>query len=765
MTTNNIRLESGHEYTLRQLFNGENRIVIPDLQRDYCWGDKAWNKDANNYTELVSGFLDSLLSAFSEKPKDNLTLGLIYGYESPPYTIQLCDGQQRLTTLFLLLGMINRRTSDNHFRNLLISETELSDDREPNLLYAIRESTLYFLSDLVCEFFLKNDTNVEDVISKDWYFKEYNLDASIKSMLNAIKTIDNKLTKIDCVAFGEFISNNLQMLYYDMGHRTRGEETFVVINTTGEPLTATENIKPILIGNIKDEQQRKKTAKEWEDREEWFWENKKSEEQTSDEVLNDFFIWYWQIRLLQEKSWKDKKSYTLNPNELFQKKPIVEEAQEENPDISKWEESKNLDLVNKYFIAIKSLVEKCKDGEIEKVLKTIYNEEISLSWFRSSKVSLDVVLPLIAYVAKFENPENLNLFVRRIRRNNFDKQLKERNVNFLDWRYIIQIINSSATEEAILKFETKNESNLKLIPNVLLNEWYNYDEKQKTVLKKDYKIEIEQWEDHDELNGDLTILWQVNGENVLNYDNISQYYQTFSILSSCLVEEHSKANPILSNYFRLYKLLLGYPAIGHIDYCSWDMEGVWFSRRNIKSNDFLKYLTDENIISLIKIAPSMLEAELANRIRSNVKEISLTEINDDNFNVAKHLKAWLFVKVLHANSKNQLLPFYDGSGIASYINCNKNKLNGAMEFSIGNSICGYVIKNPANRIDYATQENWGNDIALDTIIGDSVSFTDFKNRKSTLISEEQVLKNSNKINDLVCAFLNNTELQSQAIIK
>lgn len=755
MTINNFRLESGHEYMLKQIFNGENRIVIPDLQRDYCWGDKAWNKDANNYTELVSSFLDSLISAFNEKPNDKLTLGLIYGYESPHFTIQLCDGQQRLTTLFLLLGMINRTTGNNTFKNILISDKELADDREPNLLYAIRESTLYFLSDLVCEFFLRNDTSVEDIINKDWYFREYDLDASIQSMLAALKTIDNKLVHIDSIKFGEFIINNLQILYYDMGHRTRGEETFVVINTTGEPLTATENLKPILIGNITDHQQRRIAAEKWEDREEWFWKNKRADEQTSDEALKDFFIWYWQIRLRQEKSWKDKKSYTLNPNELFQKKPIVGAEQEENPDISKWEESKNLDLVHKYFKALELLVEQCKDQKIQKVLKTINNEEISLSWFRSSKVSLDVVLPLVAYVTKFKNPQNLYQFVRRIRRNFFDRQFKEREMNFLDWRYIIQIINSSSTEESILKFPTKNENEFKLIPNVPLNEWYNDDEKQKDILKKDHKIEIEQWEDHDELNGSLDILWRANGEDLLNYDKIKQYYKTFSILSDCLVVEKSKSDPILSNFFRLYKLLIGYPAIGHIDYCSWDMEGAWFSWRDIKSNEFLSYLYDENIISLIKIDSSNLEAELVKRIKSNVKEISLTEMNDDNFNVANHLKAWLFIKVLYSNSKKELLSFNDRNGIASYKKCQQNKLNMDMEFSLANSICGYAIKNPANRIDYANNERWGNGNDIDTIIGNSITFTEFHNRITNPIAKEKIKSIEDEINSLVSSFLKN----------
>lgn len=43
-----IKFISGKEYTLKDLFGGDTKIVIPDLQRDYCWGDKAYvNKNTN----------------------------------------------------------------------------------------------------------------------------------------------------------------------------------------------------------------------------------------------------------------------------------------------------------------------------------------------------------------------------------------------------------------------------------------------------------------------------------------------------------------------------------------------------------------------------------------------------------------------------------------------------------------------------------------------------------------------------------------------
>lgn len=62
--------QSGKPYNLNKLFAGDNdKIVIPDLQRDYCWG--------NSENDLVGRFIDTILSLDRDR---NITLGLIYGY-------------------------------------------------------------------------------------------------------------------------------------------------------------------------------------------------------------------------------------------------------------------------------------------------------------------------------------------------------------------------------------------------------------------------------------------------------------------------------------------------------------------------------------------------------------------------------------------------------------------------------------------------------------------------------------------------------------
>ena len=231
------KMVSGESYTLSQIFSGENdKVVIPDLQRDYCWGDPNNN--------LVESFVKSLLEL---DKTSKITMGLIYGYYDA-FTkehLQLCDGQQRLTTLFLVIGIINRKLDFKDYGKYLMSDFERNDDdKEPYLQYAVRESSLYFLSDLTYYYFLNPGiSDSASIKDQPWYLSEYELDPTVQNILNAIYPIEKSLKGInrdDLKDLADFIVNKIEFLFYDMIDRENGEETFVVINTTGEPLSRTQ---------------------------------------------------------------------------------------------------------------------------------------------------------------------------------------------------------------------------------------------------------------------------------------------------------------------------------------------------------------------------------------------------------------------------------------------------------------------------------------------------------------------------------------------
>lgn len=443
MDTQTRFFKTGNEYTLGQLFSRNHKIIIPDLQRDYCWGLRE---------DLAKNFVLSLLEYFHDKKvrDSKLGLGMIYGYEDPENHIQLCDGQQRITTLFLLIGMINRKSAESKlFQNFLVSEDEMKDDKEPYLQYSIRESTLYFLSDLVQNVFFSNRCSISGIKEQHWYFKDYDLDPSIQSMLLVLEQIDKVILDMDDLeAFGKFLLNNLSFLYYDMGDRRNGEETYVIINTTGEPLTATENLKPILLSKILDEKEKKNSSDIWEKWENFFWANRQKND-TSDNGLKEFFRWIMLITLdsesLEFKEIQDSGKYQFNKQ------------------ISIAEIDEYFKII--LFILTNNIIEKF-ENYLAPEKSDNHNQ---ISWFQ--------ILPTIKYIKRFGTKNILNIkrvyhfFANLSKLTNIGKAISdllpealklisvmssEDICSFLD---IPDISKSILTEEEKLKFEIyKNNS-------------------------------------------------------------------------------------------------------------------------------------------------------------------------------------------------------------------------------------------------------------------------------------------------------------------
>ncbi len=406
MIKNKINFITGETYTLAELFSGNRRIIIPDLQRDYCWGDKIHTDEKK---ELVSGFVKNLINQFDNNDyKDFLNLGLLYGYEAPANHIQLCDGQQRITTLYLLLGMLNRKTEDNVFRKYLISDYEyLQDDKEPYLQYSIRESSLYFLSDLVCHFFIKEKediyfvANCEDIRNSTWFFNDYKYDPSIQSIVRALSIIDTILKEKGndwCREFGAFITTRLTFMYYDMENRKNGEETFVVINTTGEPLSSTQNLKPLVLKERINENN-KEMPKQWEEIETWFWQKRinNNGNDTADSGFNEFLRW---ITMLELDKYGKKEEL----------KRVLKEGTYTFP-----QESISFEEIYSYWQIVKFLFESWDHNKVlnSSYLSPIENETKDGNGNRRKvriigQIDCFQLLPLIAYCKKWKISDKAN---------------------------------------------------------------------------------------------------------------------------------------------------------------------------------------------------------------------------------------------------------------------------------------------------------------------------------------------------------------------
>ena len=98
---------------------------IPPYQRGYKW-------DSSSIYDQVPQMLLDVFYAYEQKTEEYYLQYITVKKKNGKF--EVIDGQQRLTTLFLIVGVINRLLPENKYQHLLISDFELeNDDQEPYL--------------------------------------------------------------------------------------------------------------------------------------------------------------------------------------------------------------------------------------------------------------------------------------------------------------------------------------------------------------------------------------------------------------------------------------------------------------------------------------------------------------------------------------------------------------------------------------------------------------------------------------------------------
>lgn len=216
--------------------NGESvalqKIVIPIIQRDYAQGRDEKENDGPVF-RVRTRFLDALKNAVTSTP---ITLDFIYGDIDADGTLTPLDGQQRLTTLFLLHWYAAKKEH--------IPEAEYAFLK--NFSYETRYSARDFCHDLfsfdpvfpTCE-----SASLRDQITdQSWFPLDWEKDPTICSMLVMLNAIDEKF----CNVTGIWPSlKNGAISFYFLPIRDMGltDELYIKMNSRGKPLTRFEHFK------------------------------------------------------------------------------------------------------------------------------------------------------------------------------------------------------------------------------------------------------------------------------------------------------------------------------------------------------------------------------------------------------------------------------------------------------------------------------------------------------------------------------------------
>ena len=250
-----------------------NKIVIPIIQRDYAQGRTSYT--VNRVRER---FLNALKDAICNEP---VTLDFVYGDIDENGQMTPLDGQQRLTTLFLL-----------HY---YAAKKECVDGNEydflKNFSYETRYSARDFCKFLVDEFNPTFTKPLSEEIEDHAKFPlDWKKDPTINSMLVMLDAIDKVFSDVDNI--WSKLKNGAVSFYFlpikDMGLT---DELYIKMNSRGKPLTQFEHFKAELEHELRKidvniaKEIGSRIDKEWTDML-WFYRGE-------DNIIDDEFLRYF----------------------------------------------------------------------------------------------------------------------------------------------------------------------------------------------------------------------------------------------------------------------------------------------------------------------------------------------------------------------------------------------------------------------------------------------------------------------------------------
>ncbi|MBT62539.1 MAG: hypothetical protein CML13_04930 [Puniceicoccaceae bacterium] len=218
---------------------GLHGVEIPIIQRDYAQGRES--KES-----VRERFLDALHGAVTGKA---IELDFIYG-DLHGDAFQPLDGQQRLTTLFLLHWYAARRAG---------LDGSVYRQRLSKFSYETRSSSKAFCHGLIMEDFevdFAPERKVSiSIIDCPWYFAAWRSDPTVDGMLRMLDAIHEKFKQVDDLwerlTAGEF--GQITFNYIKLESCGLSDDLYIKMNARGKPLTAFENFKALLEKKISTE--------------------------------------------------------------------------------------------------------------------------------------------------------------------------------------------------------------------------------------------------------------------------------------------------------------------------------------------------------------------------------------------------------------------------------------------------------------------------------------------------------------------------------
>jgi hypothetical protein len=208
------------------------KIVIPQIQRDYAYG-----RETEKAVSVRHGLLNAMLRSVESNdydPEKALVLDFVYGSIQKDNSMTPIDGQQRLTTLFLL-----------HLY-AAIKESRLEKTELLKFSYETRHSANEFCKSLIKDFkydLASGISLIKQIKNESKYLNSYDDDPTIQSMLIVLDEIHKMFWNVSRI--WDKLTNEKAIIFYylDLDKFGLTDDLYIKMNSRGKSLTRYEIFK------------------------------------------------------------------------------------------------------------------------------------------------------------------------------------------------------------------------------------------------------------------------------------------------------------------------------------------------------------------------------------------------------------------------------------------------------------------------------------------------------------------------------------------
>jgi len=231
---------SGAEFPLAKIFSSDFDYTIPTYQRPYAWNEVQAG-------ELLSDLLDFC----KNEQDDTYFLGsiVLIKDEGRPHA-EVIDGQQRLTTLTILLAALTSLFSGElraDFENYIREPGRASQGLKPKPRLALRERDRRFFEEYIQG--LKFDELIALDAAKLENESQRNIRRNAELILQRLDAVFGKDAERLC-EFGAFLVQRCFLVSVATPSQQSAFRVFSVLNSRGMDLLPTDIIKSDVIGSI-----------------------------------------------------------------------------------------------------------------------------------------------------------------------------------------------------------------------------------------------------------------------------------------------------------------------------------------------------------------------------------------------------------------------------------------------------------------------------------------------------------------------------------